>query len=186
VWVQHPFRLVEAKFYVDALIVLGVHGLPQVNGVDVLVVPARHGSFYAELTPSCSALSPALALMVLSMTLPKRNWPGTTIPASRWRRPVAVAAAVGVVILGNMLRIDSCIVVGLLAGSASLVLFHNWIGAIFGFAAVLGGYILMLWVVLPDELTLQALRARASETNQTVLHGDAVVPERTRHRPGPE
>lgn len=60
-----------------------------------------------------------------------------------------MAGAVAAVVGGNFLRICSSVVVGLYAGRPSLVLFHDWVGSVIGFAFTLGGFVLMLWILLP-------------------------------------
>ena len=53
------------------------------------------------------------------------------------------------VAIGNVLRITASVGMGLVAGRASLVLFHDWVGSLFAFAYILGGYILMISLLLP-------------------------------------
>jgi len=86
-----------------------------------------------------SALAPALAVTCLA----------TMMPRITSRRFLAVAGAVAAIVVGNFLRICSSIVVGLYAGKSSLVLFHDWVGSMIGFAFTLGGFVLMLWILIP-------------------------------------
>ena len=55
------------------------------------------------------------------------------------------------VFVGNVLRIAGSIGIGLLYGSRSLVLFHDWIGSLFAFGYTLGGFLLMVYLLLPPE-----------------------------------
>jgi carbamoyl-phosphate synthase large subunit len=71
------------------------------------------------------------------------------MPRATSRRFLAIGAAVVAVVVGNFVRISSSVVVGLYAGRSSLVLFHDWVGSMIGFAFTLGGFILMLWILLP-------------------------------------
>jgi hypothetical protein len=64
---------------------------------------------------------------------------------------VATGAAVGTVVAGNILRISASLAVGLVAGRTSLVLFHDWVGSMFGFGYTLGGYVLLLYLLLPSD-----------------------------------
>ena len=66
---------------------------------------------------------------------------------------ILVLAAVVAVFDGGFLRICSSVVVGLYAGKPSLVLFHDWVGGMIGFAFTLGGFVLMLWMFLPARGT---------------------------------
>ena len=65
-------------------------------------------------------------------------------PAPRWRRALAVAAAIATVSLGNITRIAASVIVGLFAGRSSLVLFHDWVGGIMTYVYTLGGFIVFL------------------------------------------
>jgi exosortase/archaeosortase family protein len=65
------------------------------------------------------------------------------------RRLAALACALGCVLVGNVLRIAGSIAVGLVYGKPSLVLFHDWVGSLFAFSYTLGGYLLMLFLLLP-------------------------------------
>lgn len=112
----------------------------QVRGTGVYVAPSGQVPFYAVVTPSCSALASVLALAFLA----------TVVPAtSRRRKLVALGAAVLTVTLGNIIRITASLAVGLVLGRGSLVLFHDSVGNVFSFAYTLGGYILMLYILLP-------------------------------------
>jgi exosortase/archaeosortase family protein len=66
---------------------------------------------------------------------------------------ILVLAAVAAVFVGNFLRICSSVVAALYAGKPSLVLFHDWVGSMIGFAFTLGGFVLMLWILLPARGT---------------------------------
>ncbi len=142
VLLQSHFRIFETAFSVGLLHFLGATGVASPQGVDALVTPSGHGAFYVELTPSCSALPAILAIIALSVAMvPAR--------ANRPRWYLGAAAAIVVVFMGNVLRIDGSIGVGLLLGRVSLVLFHDWVGSAFGFASVVGSWILLLWIQLP-------------------------------------
>lgn len=139
VLIQYPVRRWETLATANIVRGLGFHGVPTVVGTSILLEPFHHGAFWVTLTPSCSALAPALAVTCLAMMMPR--------PTSR--RALAVASSVAAVFIGNFLRISSSIVVGLYAGNSSLVLFHDWVGSMIGFVFTLGGFVLMLWILLP-------------------------------------
>ncbi len=128
----------------------------------VVVVPHHDIPFRAVVTPSCSAAASAFTLVCLSLVLPKAN---------RGRRLAATLAAVAVVVFGNVFRIAASLAAGVYAGRASLVLFHDWVGGVLTFAYTLGGYILMLVILLPGRRSrtavpspvLAPLAARAPE-----------------------
>lgn len=106
-------------------------------------IDARDGSvFAAELTPSCSSLASVLALLGLAVLRP---------PGPRRRLVLAVGAAMALVFAGNVLRMAASVAFGVLAGRTSLVLFHDWAGSVFGFAYTLGGFLLMVFLLLPRD-----------------------------------
>ena len=106
------------------------------------VVPLSGHPFQAVVTPTCSSLSSVLAIVGLA----------SLAPPSRRRTTAAVAAA-GTVAAGTVLRIAGAVAVGTLAGRGSLVLFHDWVGSVFAFAYTLGGYIVLLSLLLPSPST---------------------------------
>jgi exosortase/archaeosortase family protein len=61
----------------------------------------------------------------------------------------ATSLALFVVFAGNIIRMASSILVGVAFGTVSLVLFHDWVGSLFGFASVVVGWILLLRFQLP-------------------------------------
>jgi exosortase/archaeosortase family protein len=137
---QEPVRHFEAV--VAAQVTEWVTGA-QTIVVDSLIIvrPENQTFFVAVLTPSCSVLGAAASLFLL----------GTTATGNRRRRMLAVGAAISAVALGNFVRLISSLVAGALGGSSALVLFHDTVGSVLTFAYILGGYVLMLWIVLPAE-----------------------------------
>jgi exosortase/archaeosortase family protein len=138
-WLAHflaPGRLLAAK------------------GPSVIVAPIAGAPFRAIVTPSCSSLASVLAIGCLATLAPDY---------ARRRKMTAAGAAIGAVVLGNIVRIAASLDVGLLAGRSSLILFHDSVGNIFSFGYTLGGYILMLWLMLPSDapMPLQVSHVRA-------------------------
>jgi carbamoyl-phosphate synthase large subunit len=137
---MEPVRMAEASAAAGLLGLLGVKDVAVQLGTSIQVVPPAHAPFRAVVTPSCSCLSGLLALGFVAGFLPRR--PGK-------RRLPAVFVAMAAVVTGNVLRIAGSLAVGLVAGRASLVLFHDWVGSVFTFVYTLGGYLLMLYLLLP-------------------------------------
>ena len=129
------FRHLETALDVHLIRALGVERIPWMSGSVALLVPQNHPAFHIVVTASCSSLSAVLALVALGLVLPTGPLP---------RRLAVALGAAAVIFVGNVVRIDSCILVGLAVGRASLVLFHNWVGSIFSFCYVLGGFLIML------------------------------------------
>lgn len=137
---QAPFRHWEALTVAGGVRLLGFHGVLTVTGSSILLSPSRGGLFFVDITPSCSSLGPALAIALIAVVLSSGS------PASD--RLLAGVAGVASIIAGNFVRIGSSVIVGLLAGPVSLVLFHDWVGSIFGFGYTIGGFVLILSILL--------------------------------------
>lgn len=141
---NEAFRHLEAAAATDVLHLLNVipaHRLQILPGTSsIAVFPLSATPFVAILLPSCSSLSSLLALTFLAWFVPR----GRT-----GRRLVALACALLCVFAGNVARIVASIGVGLVYGPPSLVLFHDFVGSMFAFAYTLGGYLLMLFLLLP-------------------------------------
>ena len=142
--VQQPVRGFEIRVDVDALRLVGVHGVPLVVGTSALLQPSHGGEFWVYLSPSCSSLASITTLACIAAVLPRRVVAGRS-------RLVALLAASAAIFVGNLLRIDLSMGAGLLAGRGMLVLFHDWAGSVFGFAYTMGGFIVMLWLLLPSR-----------------------------------
>jgi len=133
-------RALETTASLWALHHLGAHAAFGIAPTTVLIVPRHHAAFDVLITPSCSSLASLLAFGCLAPLTPWR--PPT-------RRVLSFGMAAVVIAIGNVLRIAASIAVGLIAGRASLVLFHDWVGSMFTFVYTLGGFILMLTLLLP-------------------------------------
>jgi len=141
VLLQGPYRLGEVWLSGGLLARLHAPDVIGTVGDDMFV---RHaGTTQAidlVLAPQCSSLPAVLAIVGLAIpmvpTTGRRVWKG-----------VAVAAALALV--GNVLRVDAVIAVGVFSGYLALVLFHTWVAALFDFAAVLAGWVLLLRMQLP-------------------------------------
>lgn len=117
----------------------GVCRLGLSSGASVVVTPSSHQAFRVVVSQSCSSLASVLAIGCLAVLAPHYG---------SYRKAAAFAASMFVIVAGNVLRIAGSLGVGLVAGRSSLVLFHDSIGNIFSFAYTLGGYILLLWLLL--------------------------------------
>lgn len=136
-----PVRRFEAATATSLLHLLGVapEAVQLRANASLAVYPHGQTAFLAVITPYCSSLSSLLAIMGLTLFTPRRL-PG--------RRIAALACALVCVATGNVVRIAASVLMGLLAGASSLVLFHDWVGSMFAFAYTLGGYLLMLALLL--------------------------------------
>jgi carbamoyl-phosphate synthase large subunit len=137
---QGPWRSFETTSSLWLLHLFTAHSVFAIAPTTVLIVPAHHAAFDVLITPSCSSVASLLAFGCLAPLTPRRPWS---------RRAFAAGTAATVITAGNVLRIAGSIAVGLLAGRSSLVLFHDWVGSMFTFVYTMGGYILMLTMLLP-------------------------------------
>jgi exosortase/archaeosortase family protein len=137
---ERPMRELEAAASVALLRLFGTDGVTSAGSATIAVFPPGHVPFVALVTAACSSLPALLAIAALG-TFTSAGPPG--------RRVLAIAAALAVVVLGNVVRIAASVAVGLAAGRGSLVLFHDWVGSIFTFGYALGGYTLLLFLLLP-------------------------------------
>lgn len=146
-FLQEPFRHAETELAAAILSLFAADQVEVVLNDSIQVFPAGHDAFRAEITPSCSALASVLVLACLGLLSPRQP-----------RRNVAIAAALCAVAIGNIIRIAASVGVGLVAGRGSLILFHDWVGSAFTFLYIVGGYILMVYLLLPRERTVVAVR----------------------------
>jgi exosortase/archaeosortase family protein len=138
---HNPVRRVEAEAAVAVLRLTGSDRAFVAPGSSIQVLPAHQRPFRAVVTPTCSSLSSLLTLGCLASLTPRR----------RRLRVVATLAALATVLVGNIVRISASVGVGLLFGRSSLILFHDWVGSVFAFGYTLGGYILLLYLLLPSR-----------------------------------
>jgi exosortase/archaeosortase family protein len=136
---QTVFRDWEALAVGEAARAAGFHTVLAIEGSQILLAPSS-GPFWVDITPSCSSLGPALALALIATIM--------SVGSPTSDRLLAGVVGVAAIVVGNLLRIGSSVLVGLLAGRVSLVLFHDWVGSTFGFAYTIGGFVLILTILL--------------------------------------
>ena len=147
-----PLRDVEQR-----LVLLLLHAGLRVRmygGHYFQVLPHSHGAFRAQLTPFCSSLVPVLALAAIAAFV---------LSGPPVRRIVAFGCAAAVVVVCNVLRVAASVWVGLEVGARGLVLFHDWIGTLFGIAYTMLGFFLMLFLLLPKATASIPRAARVSD-----------------------
>jgi exosortase/archaeosortase family protein len=126
------------------------------RGTSLQVLPFRGFPFRAYVTPYCSALIAILTLACIALFILK---------GPLWKRLTAFLVAALGIFACNVLRIALSVYVGLHLGSASLSLFHDWVGTIASFLYTMGGFFLMLSLLLPSAKDKKLVRAaRVSDT----------------------
>ncbi len=147
-----PLRDVEARI---VLAVIRPAGRVSVVGDHYFqVLPQTHAAFRAQLTPFCSSLVPVLALTAIALFI---------LHGRLFRRVWALALAIAVIVACNVVRIAASLWVGLEVGARGLVLFHDWVGTLFGIAYTMVGFFLMLFLLLPKATANIARAARVSD-----------------------
>jgi carbamoyl-phosphate synthase large subunit len=152
VLLQHAARRIETTLAVDLVRLTGSTRVTVVNGTGAVVVPHDGSPFLVVVSPSCSALASVLAIVCLAFLVPK---------TSLARRLGALGAAIALVVVGNIVRIAASLGAGVVSGRGTLVLFHDAVGSMFAFAYILGGYILMLYLLLPNDRAPRMIAADA-------------------------
>jgi exosortase/archaeosortase family protein len=139
---QQPWRKAEIQTVARMMSTAGMKGASHVYGTSVLVAPAHAAPFLAVIAPSCSALGALLAFSTIAMFL-------VSGPASR--RAVAAVAAGALVVIVNIVRIALSLGVGVNYGSQAMVTVHDWIGTLLGLFAVLAGFTVFMYLLLPHD-----------------------------------
>jgi carbamoyl-phosphate synthase large subunit len=149
---ENWYRRAETSAISDGMTAIGIQGVNHVYGTHILVAPPHNAPFFASVSASCSALGATVAFTAIALFL---------LHGSIARRALAVVAAVALVMVMNFIRIGLSLAVGLWSGSQAMVTFHDWIGTIIGLAAVLGGFTVFVFMLLPSNRRLLAV-ARGS------------------------
>ena len=113
---------------------LGEHDVSTLLGDSYLVLRHDGPPIVAHLTPSCSALSSVLALTALALVGMRQ----------RGQSVVGLFLAITWVVLANQVRLVLSLLAGATFGVRSLVLFHDWVGAVLNFCFILIGLLIMV------------------------------------------
>jgi exosortase/archaeosortase family protein len=96
----------------------------------------------AVVTPSCSSILSLLGLAALTATV---------LRSRRWHAAWGLLAASVAVLVANDLRLAASTMAGVWWGRGTMILFHDWVGTLWNFAATLGGFLLMVSLTLPES-----------------------------------
>jgi exosortase/archaeosortase family protein len=118
------------------------------------VLSPGHFPFRAVLTPYCSSLVSILALAAIALFV---------LRGPLLRRLSSFIVAGMFVLTCNVVRIGASLWAGLRYGPDGLVLFHDWLGTMFGLLYTLFGFLLMLYLMLPSATANVARAARTSD-----------------------
>ncbi|BEP15758.1 hypothetical protein acdb102_40690 [Acidothermaceae bacterium B102] len=118
------------------------------------VLSPGHFPFRAVLTPYCSSLVSILALGAIAVFV---------LRGPILKRLSAFVVAGMFVLCCNVIRIGGSLWAGLRYGPGGLVLFHDWLGTMFGLLYTLFGFLLMLYLMLPSATEDIARAARTSD-----------------------
>ncbi len=148
-----PWRDLESFLVMGLLAPLGDRAGTMPGHIFQLLPPDQE-AFRAQLTPYCSSLISALALVVIAMFV---------LHGPLWPRVWAATVAVALVLLCNVLRIVGSLWMGYDYGGGALVLFHDWIGTFFALVYTMTGFFLMLYFLLPSATAEIPRAARVSD-----------------------
>lgn len=138
-WGAAWFQVHEARWVAAALHLAGVRGVSGALPAHLLVF--RGGAVYtAAVTPACSSVLSVVGLVALTVSI---------LRSRGLHAVVGLVAAVAAVVVGNDLRLAASSLAGLAWGRGALVLFHDWVGTLWNFAATLIGFLLMICLTLP-------------------------------------
>ncbi len=143
---KDPFRVAETRASVALLGLFGAgNHVIYIQPYSIAVLPSGAEPFEAVVTLSCSSLASALSIICMGAIAPRGR---------AFRRTFATLTAVGLVVGGNIVRITVSIVVGIFYGRGSLVLFHDWAGSTFTFIYTLGGFMIMLMMLMDKRAAI--------------------------------
>ena len=148
--VEIPVRVAETWTSVHIVSVLAPKHFVIVHGTGVLESPFHSSAFLDVVTPSCSSASSLVSVAALSALI-RRGSPA--------RRLLATSVALVVIFTGNVIRLTSVFAVGLFEGRAVLIMFHNWVSSIFSAAFTLGGFVLIVYLLLDKKTSTPTTRA---------------------------
>jgi carbamoyl-phosphate synthase large subunit len=130
----------EASWVTAGLRLAGVGSVSDVLPGHILLF--RSGEILdAQVTASCSSILSLLGLAALTVTV---------LRSRRLHAAWGLAVACSVLVVANDVRLAASAVAGLWWGGSALVLFHDWVGTLWNFAATLGGFLLMVALTLPE------------------------------------
>ena len=129
-----PARRVEISISSAILQALGQGHVSTVLGDAFLIFGPDGPPIVANLTASCSALGNMLALSSLAFAC-MRQQPQAS---------VGLLLAAGWAVIANQIRLVLSLLAGVRFGVHSLVLFHDWVGAVINFCFVLIGLLVMV------------------------------------------
>lgn len=148
-----PMRTLEQTAVLRVFAVLRPH-TTVVGDHNFQVLSPGHFPFRAVLTPYCSSLVSILALGAIALFI---------LRGPILKRVSAFVVAAMFVLCCNVVRIGFSLWAGLRYGPSGLVLFHDWLGTMFGLLYTLAGFLLMLYLMLPSATADIARAARTSD-----------------------
>jgi exosortase/archaeosortase family protein len=152
-FLSSPMRTLEETAVLRVFVVLRSK-TTVVGDHNFQVLSPGHFPFRAVLTPYCSSLVSILALAAIAIFI---------LRGPILRRLSAFIVAGLFVLCCNVIRIGGSLWAGLKYGPEGLVLFHDWLGTMFGLLYTLFGFLLMLYLMLPSADADIARAARTSD-----------------------
>jgi carbamoyl-phosphate synthase large subunit len=132
----------EAAWVVAFLHLCGTDAVSGVLPGHLLIFRPGGEVLDAVVTASCSAILSLLGLVALTLAV---------LRSQRWHAVWGVTVACIAVLVVNDARLAASTMAGLWWGGNALLLFHDWVGSLWNFAATLGGFLLMVSLALPES-----------------------------------
>jgi carbamoyl-phosphate synthase large subunit len=130
----------EARWVVGVLRLLGFDEMSGALPGHLLMFGPDGVVLNAEVTASCSSILSVTGLTALTVT------------AFRGRRQHAfagLAAAIAFLLVLNGVRLAASALAGIWWGRPAMILFHDWVGSLWNFAATFAGFLVLVAVTLP-------------------------------------
>ncbi|GGK24629.1 hypothetical protein GCM10010124_16450 [Pilimelia terevasa] len=151
-----PARHVEVRLVMLLLTLGGERRVAAPFDDTFLVFGPDGATMLAVLTPSCSALASLLAIGALAVFLLRR-------------RPHALpglGAAALWVVGANQARLIASLLAGVWYGDGALILFHDWVGALFNFVYTLIGLLILITITMHSAERAEQDRAGRHTANR--------------------
>jgi exosortase/archaeosortase family protein len=136
------FKEHEASWTVEVLRLLGENRVSDTIPGHILMFRSGGEVLDGEVTTSCSSILTVIGLVALTVSVLRKR---------RFHAVHGLAVGLVAVIVANDLRLIASTLAGLHWGRPAMILFHDWVGAIWTLAFTLIGFLIMVWVTLPNR-----------------------------------
>ncbi|HZB19404.1 MAG TPA: exosortase/archaeosortase family protein [Blastococcus sp.] len=136
------FKEHEASWTVAILRLLGEDRVSDAIPGHILMFRAGGEVLDGEVTTSCSSILTVIGLVALTVAVLRKR---------RLHAVYGLAVGLVAVVVANDLRLIASTLAGLHWGKPAMILFHDWVGTIWTLGFTLIGFLIMVWVTLPNR-----------------------------------